>query len=65
MGKIYRLAAPLLLLIVVIALLVTSLGVSCNFSSLSKPTPTPQGLGLIEEAWNTVLNDYVERTRLT
>ena len=64
MGKMLRIAAPLLLLIVAVVLLVTSLGASCNFSSLSKPTPTPQGLGLIEEAWNTVLNDYVEKDKV-
>lgn len=61
MGKILRVAAPLLPLIVAIVLLVTSLGASCNFSSLSGPTATPQELGVIEEAWNTVLNDYVDR----
>jgi carboxyl-terminal processing protease len=61
MGKILRIAAPLLLLIVAVVLLVTSLGASCNFSSLSGPTATPKELGVIEEAWNTVLNDYVDR----
>ena len=61
MGKILRIAAPLLLLIVAVVLLVTSLGASCNFSSLSGPTATPQELGVIEEAWNTILNDYVDR----
>ena len=61
MGKIFRIASPLLLLIVAVVLLVTSLGASCNFSSLSEPTATPKELGVIEEAWNTVLNDYVDR----
>ena len=61
MGKIFRIAAPLLLLIVAVVLLVTSLGASCSFSSLLGPTATPNELGVIEEAWNTVLNDYVDR----
>jgi carboxyl-terminal processing protease len=64
MGKIFRIAAPLLLLTVVVVLLVTSLGASCNFASLSGPTATPKELGVIEEAWNTVLNDYVDKDKV-
>ncbi|MCX5995848.1 MAG: S41 family peptidase [Chloroflexi bacterium] len=64
MGKIHRLAAPLLLLIVAVVLLVTSLGASCDFSSLSGSTPTPKQLGVVDEAWNTILNDYVDRDKV-
>ncbi len=41
MGRMFRIAAPLLLLTVVLALLVTSLGASCNLSSLSWANPHP------------------------
>ena len=64
MGKIFRIAAPLLLLTVVVVLLVTSLGASCSFASLSGPTATPKELGVIEEAWNTILNDYVDKDKV-
>jgi carboxyl-terminal processing protease len=64
MGKILRVAAPLLLLTVVLALLVTSLGTSCNLSSLQGPTPTPTQLGIIGEAWDTILNDYVDKDKV-
>jgi carboxyl-terminal processing protease len=64
MGKMLRIAAPLLLLIVAIVLLVTSLGASCDFSSLSGSTPTPKQLGVVDEAWNTILNDYVDKDKV-
>jgi carboxyl-terminal processing protease len=64
MGKMLRIAAPLLLLIVAVVLLVTSLGASCDFSSLSGSTPTPKQLGVVDEAWNTILNDYVDRDKV-
>jgi len=64
MGKIFRIAAPLLLLIVAVALLVASLGANCNFPSLSGSTPTPKQLGVVDEAWNTILNDYVDKDKV-
>jgi carboxyl-terminal processing protease len=64
MGKMLRIAAPLLLLIVAVVLLVTSLGASCDFSSLSVSTPTPKQLGVVDEAWNTILNDYVDKDKV-
>ena len=64
MGKILRIAAPSLLLIIGVVLLGTSLGASCNFSSLSGPTATPKQLGVVDEAWNTILNDYVAKDKV-
>jgi len=64
MGRILRIAAPLLLLIVAVIFLVTSLGASCNFTSLSGSTPTPKQLGVVDEAWNTILNDYVDKDKV-
>ena len=64
MGKMLRIAAPLLLLIVAVVLLVSSLGASCNFTTLSGSTPTPKQLGVVDEAWNTILNDYVDKDKV-
>jgi len=64
MGKILRIAAPLLVLTVVLVLLVTSLGAGCSLSLLTGPTPTPKQLGVIDEAWNTILNDYVDKDKV-
>jgi len=64
MGKMFRIAAPLLLLTVVLALLVTSLGASCNISSLKGPSPTPKQLGVVDEAWSVILNDYVDKDKI-
>ncbi len=64
MGKVFRIAAPLLLLTIVLVLVITSLGASCNFTSLSGPTPTPKQLGVVNEAWNTILNDYVDKDKV-
>jgi carboxyl-terminal processing protease len=61
MGRMFRIAAPLLLLTVVLVLVVTSLGASCNLSSLSSSTPTPKQLGVVDEAWSVILNDYVDK----
>jgi len=64
MGKVFRIAAPLLLLTIVLVLVITSLGASCNFTSLSGSTPTPKQLGVVDEAWNTILNDYVDKDKV-
>jgi carboxyl-terminal processing protease len=66
MGRILRIAAPSLVLIVALVLVVTSFGASCNFTSLSgpTPTPTPEQLGVVDEAWNTILNDYVDKDKV-
>jgi carboxyl-terminal processing protease len=64
MGKMFRVAAPLLLLTLVLVLVVTSLGANCNLPSLGGPTPTPEQLGVIDEAWNTILNDYVDKDKV-
>lgn len=64
MGKMFRIAAPLLLLTVVLVLVVTSLGARCSLSSLSSPTPTPKQLGIIDEAWSVILNDYVDKDKI-
>jgi carboxyl-terminal processing protease len=64
MGKMLRIAAPLLVLIVVLVLLVTSLGAGCSLSLLTGPTPTPKQLGVVDEAWNTILNDYVDKDKV-
>jgi carboxyl-terminal processing protease len=64
MGKMLRITAPLLLLIVAVVLLVSSLGASCNFTTLSGSTPTPKQLGVVDEAWNTILNDYVDKDKV-
>jgi phosphoglucomutase len=63
MRRIFSVAAPLLLLTVVLVLVVTSLGAECNFP-LGGPTPTPVQLGVIDEAWNTILNDYVDKDKV-
>jgi len=64
MGKMFRVAAPLLLLTVVLVLVITSLGANCSFSSLTGPSPTPKQLGVVDEAWNTILNDYVDKDKV-
>lgn len=64
MGRMFRIAAPLLLLTVVLVLVVTSLGASCKLSSLSSPTPTPKQLGVVDEAWSVILNDYVDKDKI-
>jgi len=66
MGRMFRIAAPLLLLTLVLVLVVTSLGASCNINipSLQGPTATPQQLGVIDEAWNAILNDYVDKDKV-
>ena len=64
MNRMFRIAAPLLLLTVVLVLVVTSLGASCNIPSLGGPTPTPKQLGIVDEAWNTILNDYVDKNKV-
>ena len=64
MGKMFRVAAPLLLLTVVLVLLVISLGAGCSLSLLTAPTPTPKQLGVVDEAWNTILNDYVDKDKV-
>jgi carboxyl-terminal processing protease len=64
MGKMLRIATPLLLLIVAVVLLVTPFGASCDFSSLSGSSPTPKQLGVVDEAWNTILNDYVDKDKV-
>jgi len=64
MGKMFRIAAPLLLLTVVLVLVVTSLGAGCSLSSLSSPTPTPKQLGVVDEAWSVILNDYVDKDKI-
>ena len=64
MGRMFRIAVPLLLLTVVLVLVVTSLGASCSLSSLSSPTPTPKQLGVVDEAWSVILNDYVDKDKI-
>jgi carboxyl-terminal processing protease len=64
MGRIFRVAAPLLLLTVILALVVTSLGAGCNIPSLKGPTPTPAQLGVVDEAWGVILNDYVDKDKV-
>jgi carboxyl-terminal processing protease len=64
MGKMFKVAAPLLLLMVVLVLVVTSLGASCNISSLQGSTPTPKQLGVVDEAWSVILNDYVDKDKI-
>ena len=64
MGKMFRIAVPLLLLTVVLVLVVTSLGAGCSLSSLSSPTPTPKQLGVVDEAWSVILNDYVDKDKI-
>jgi len=64
MGKMFRVAAPLLLLTVVLVLVITSLGAGCSLSLLTAPTPTPKQLGVVDEAWNTILNDYVDKDKV-
>ena len=64
MGKMFRIAATLLLLTVVLVLVVTSLGAGCSLSSLSSPTPTPKQLGVVDEAWSVILNDYVDKDKI-
>ncbi len=61
MDRIFKVVSPLLLLAVALALVVASLGSGCDFSLTSGPTATPQELGVVEEAWNTILNDYVDK----
>jgi carboxyl-terminal processing protease len=64
MGKMLRLAGPLLLLTVVLVLVITSLGANCSFSSLTGPTPTPKQLGIVDEAWSVIVNDYVDKDKI-
>jgi carboxyl-terminal processing protease len=64
MGRMFRIAVPLLLLTVVLVLVVTSLGAGCSLSSLSSPTPTPKQLGVVDEAWSVILNDYVDKDKI-
>jgi carboxyl-terminal processing protease len=64
MGKMLRVAAPFLLLTVVLALVVTSLGASCSLPLLTGSTPTSKQLGVVDEAWNTIINDYVDKDKV-
>ena len=64
MGRMFRVAAPLLLLTVILALVVTSLGAGCNIPSLKGPTPTPTQLGIVDEAWGVILDDYVDKDKV-
>jgi len=64
MGKMFRIAAPLLLLTMVLVLVITSLGANCSLSSLTGPTPTPKQLGVVDEAWSVILNDYVDKDKV-
>lgn len=62
MWKAVRVAAPLLL---VIALVVASFGAGYSVSLLiSAPSPTPPGLNLVEEAWQLILEDFVDKDEL-
>ena len=63
MSRVFKVTAPILLLIVVLVLVVTSLGAKCNFP-LGGPTPTPEQLGVIDEAWNVIFNDYVNKNQI-
>lgn len=61
MGRMFRVAAPLMILIVVLALVFTALGTGCDLPSLH---PTPKQLGVVDEAWNIILNDYVNKDKV-
>ena len=57
MWKIIRIAAPLT---IVIALIVTFSLTGCELLTSSVPSSSENGMELFEEAWDVVLNDYVD-----
>ena len=54
MKKTLRIAAPWLLLIALVAAAIV-------VPLMTKPAPLPKELSLVEEAWYTILNDYVDK----
>lgn len=54
MKKTLRIAAPWLLLIALVAAAIV-------VPLMTKPTPLPKELSLVEEAWYVILNDYVDK----
>lgn len=57
MGKMMKIAAPLLLFMVLIAAVIV-------IPMVSEPSPIPKELSVVEEAWQGIVNDYVDKDKL-